>query len=45
VVANEVLQASNWPFGAALSFALMGVTLVLTAGANLFVARYGGRRA
>ena len=43
VVANEVLQASNWPFGAALSFALMGVTLVLTTAANLVVRRrYGG---
>jgi putative spermidine/putrescine transport system permease protein len=42
VVANEVLQASNWPFGAALSFALMGVTLVLTTAANLAVRRRYG---
>lgn len=39
VVANEVLQANNWPFGATISFALMGVTLLLTAGANVFVGR------
>lgn len=41
-VANEVLQASNWPFGATLAFALMGVTLLLTAGANLAVRRRYG---
>ena len=39
VVATEVLQQSNWPFGAAVSFVLMTVTLVLTAGANILVAR------
>ena len=39
VVANEVLNQNNWPFGAALSFVLMVVTLVLTAAANWFVAR------
>ena len=39
VVAGEVLQQSNWPFGAAVSFVLMAVTLALTAGANLLVAR------
>jgi len=39
VVANEVLSQNNWPFGAALSFVLMVVTLVLTAAANWFVAR------
>ena len=39
VVANEVLNQNNWPFGAALSFMLMAVTLVLTAIANLVVAR------
>jgi putative spermidine/putrescine transport system permease protein len=39
VVAGEVLQQSNWPFGAAVAFVLMAVTLALTAGANLLVAR------
>jgi putative spermidine/putrescine transport system permease protein len=39
VVAGEVLQQSNWPFGAAVSFVLMAVTLALTAGAGLLVAR------
>lgn len=38
-VAGEVLQQSNWPFGAAISFVLMAVTLALTAGANILVAR------
>ncbi len=39
VVAGEVLQQSNWPFGAAVSFVLMAVTLALTAGASVLVAR------
>jgi putative spermidine/putrescine transport system permease protein len=39
VVANEVLQQANWPFGATVSFALMGLTLMLTLALNLFVAR------
>jgi putative spermidine/putrescine transport system permease protein len=39
VVANEVLNQNNWPFGAALSFVLMVVTLVLTALANVVVIR------
>jgi putative spermidine/putrescine transport system permease protein len=39
VVANEVLQQANWPFGATVSFALMALTLVLTAGLNMFVGR------
>jgi putative spermidine/putrescine transport system permease protein len=39
VVAGEVLQQSNWPFGAAVSFVLMAVTLALTAGASLLVAQ------
>jgi len=30
---------SNWPFGAAISFVLMTVTLILTAAANLLVQR------
>jgi putative spermidine/putrescine transport system permease protein len=39
VVANEVLNQNNWPFGAALSFMLMIVTLLLTMIANVVVAR------
>jgi putative spermidine/putrescine transport system permease protein len=39
VVANEVLNQNNWPFGAALAFVLMIVTLALTALANVVVAR------
>jgi len=39
VVANEVLNQNNWPFGAALSFLLMMVTLLLTVIANVVVAR------
>jgi putative spermidine/putrescine transport system permease protein len=39
VVANEVLNQNNWPFGAALSFMLMVVTLLLTLFANVVVAR------
>src|SRR5205823_13165586 len=39
VLANEVLSQNNWPFGAALAFVLMGVTLLLTVAANVFVAR------
>jgi putative spermidine/putrescine transport system permease protein len=39
VVANEVLNQSNWPFGGALAFVLMLVTLALTAFANVVVGR------
>lgn len=39
VVVNEVLNQNNWPFGAALSFVLMVVTLALTAMANAVVIR------
>jgi putative spermidine/putrescine transport system permease protein len=39
VVANEVLNQSNWPFGGALAFVLMLVTLALTAFANVVVTR------
>ena len=33
VVATEILQASNWPFGAAISFVLMGTTIAITTAA------------
>jgi len=39
VVANEVLNQNNWPFGAALSFMLMVVTFLLTAVANVAIVR------
>ncbi|MFI4988590.1 MAG: ABC transporter permease [Alphaproteobacteria bacterium] len=43
-VADEILGQTNWPFGAALAFVLMAVTLALTAAVNLFVGRrYIGR--
>ena len=35
VVATEILQASNWPFGAAISFVLMGTTVAITTAAAL----------
>jgi putative spermidine/putrescine transport system permease protein len=31
VLADEILTASNWPFGAALAFVLIAVTILLTA--------------
>lgn len=37
VVATEILQAANWPFGAAISFVLMGTTLLLTTATALLV--------
>jgi putative spermidine/putrescine transport system permease protein len=43
VVADQVLQRANWPFGASLGFVLMLVTLALTAGANWLVGRRYGR--
>jgi putative spermidine/putrescine transport system permease protein len=43
VVADQVLQRANWPFGASLGFVLMLVTLGLTAGANWLVGRRYGR--
>lgn len=39
MVADEVLQQSNWPFGAAVSFVLMAVTLALTAGVGVLAGR------
>ena len=43
VVADQVLQRANWPFGASLGFVLILVTLTLTAGANWLVGRRYGR--
>ncbi|WOC15277.1 Spermidine/putrescine transport system permease protein PotB [Pseudochrobactrum sp. MP213Fo] len=38
-VYQQVTKAMNWPFGSALAFILMGVTLILTTGANIIVQR------
>lgn len=38
-VYQQVAKAMNWPFGAALAFVLMAVTLVLTTSANVLVQR------
>ncbi|MFG1214407.1 ABC transporter permease [Xanthobacter flavus] len=38
-VYQQVAKAMNWPFGAALAFVLMAVTLVLTTTANILVQR------
>lgn len=38
-VYQQVAKAMNWPFGSALAFILMAVTLVLTVGASHFVQR------
>ncbi|QQP90660.1 ABC transporter permease [Skermanella sp. TT6] len=38
-VYQQVAKAMNWPFGSALAFILMAVTLVLTTTANLLVQR------
>ncbi|GGF14135.1 ABC transporter permease [Aliidongia dinghuensis] len=43
VVADQVLQRANWPFGASLGFVLMLVTLSLTASMNWLVGRRYGR--
>jgi putative spermidine/putrescine transport system permease protein len=42
LVYNQFAQQNNWPFGGAISFILMMVTIVLTAVANLVIqSRYG----
>lgn len=38
-VYQQVAKAMNWPFGAALAFVLMAVTLTLTTAANVLVQR------
>jgi putative spermidine/putrescine transport system permease protein len=43
-VADEILGQTNWPFGAALAFVLIVVTLGLTALVNAFIARRYLRR-
>jgi putative spermidine/putrescine transport system permease protein len=39
VLANEVLNQNNWPFGGTIAFVLIGFTLLLTAITNLAVWR------
>ncbi|MGD9843819.1 MAG: ABC transporter permease [Variibacter sp.] len=39
VLANEVLNQNNWPFGGTIAFVLIGFTLLLTVTTNLVVAR------
>lgn len=39
LVGSLVLQQTNWPLGAAASFALVATTLILTASASIFVLR------
>ncbi len=39
VLANEVLNQNNWPFGGTIAFVLIGFTLLLTVTTNLAVAR------
>jgi putative spermidine/putrescine transport system permease protein len=43
VIYNEFTQKTNWPFGAAIAFILMAVTLTLTVAANLIFQRRSAR--
>jgi putative spermidine/putrescine transport system permease protein len=43
LVYNQFTQQSNWPFGGAIAFILMAVTLALTMAANLIIQRRGAR--
>ena len=43
VIYNEFTQKTNWPFGAAIAFILMGVTLGLTLAANVLLHRRAAR--
>ena len=43
LVYNQFTQQGNWPFGAAIAFVLMSVTLCLTVAANLLVQRRTAR--
>jgi putative spermidine/putrescine transport system permease protein len=43
LVYNQFTQQSNWPFGGAIAFILMAVTLSLTVAANLLVQRRAAR--
>jgi putative spermidine/putrescine transport system permease protein len=39
LVYNTFTQQANWPFGGAIAFVLMVVTLTLTVAANLLIQR------
>jgi len=43
VIYNEFTQKTNWPFGGAIAFILMAVTLSLTIAANLILQRRAAR--
>jgi putative spermidine/putrescine transport system permease protein len=43
LVYNQFTQQTNWPFGGAIAFILMAVTLTLTLAANLMVQRRAAR--
>jgi len=43
VIYNEFTQKTNWPFGGAIAFILMAVTLSLTIAANTLLRRRGAR--
>jgi putative spermidine/putrescine transport system permease protein len=43
LVYNQFTQQTNWPFGGAIAFILMAVTLTLTLAANLVVRHRGAR--
>lgn len=43
LVYNQFTQQANWPFGAAIAFILMTVTLLLTVAANLLFQRRAAR--
>lgn len=43
LVYNQFTQQSNWPFGGAIAFILMTVTLLLTLAANLLIQRRRAR--
>jgi putative spermidine/putrescine transport system permease protein len=44
LVYNQFTQQTNWPFGGAIAFVLMAVTLGLTVAANLIIQRRTARR-
>ena len=43
-VYDQFVRATNWPFGAALAFILLGVTMTLTLVGSALLGRSGGRR-
>ncbi|MBV8394002.1 MAG: ABC transporter permease, partial [Alphaproteobacteria bacterium] len=43
LIYNEFTQKANWPFGGAIAFILMAVTLTLTLAANLIIRRSAAR--